>query len=86
MQTEMLERLFGVMGGREAYDQLYKEKPGLAAELEATITAEYAAAPERSDENIDIFAAAIDPDYVPSKAQIIGGWAHDIDWYLTHDE
>ena len=85
MNTEMQSRLFEHMGGRDAYDNLYKLKPDLARQLEEETAADYERAEERHIAPDDIFAYALNPDSPCVKEGVIGEWAHNIKWYLTHN-
>ena len=72
-------RLWERMGTNDPYVTLRELNPDLASRMEEVYTAEYEAAPERTDENVNPFDVVFQPDYVRSKSQIIDAWAAEIE-------
>ena len=78
MKNEMLNRLWNHMGTNDPYFTLISLDEKVARRMEDAYAADYKAAPEREDETVDVFAAAMDPNYQTSKSQLIGAWAVEI--------
>ncbi len=81
--TKAQERLFAYMGGREAYDKMYRLYPSVAARWEAQYTPEFDAAPERDVSQDNASEVAAHPDEYRCKEYVIRDWAKGIRLIVT---